>query len=270
MSIADDVLGTAFYYANRPGREPEQRLGDLLGLTARYRADALAARLLRANPRVRSGPFAGMVLPVGGTEGCLAPKLLGCYESELHEPIAARVCAGYHAVINIGCAEGFYAVGLARALPGATVHAFDSDERAQRACRETASANGVADRVEIGGTLDPDGLERLCAALAAKGDVLVVCDIEGAEAELLDPTRAPSLARTDLLVELHPMFVAGCDALITQRFTATHEMARIGQRGRDDGAFPEIGGWSQLDRFLALWEFRPPENDWLSAVRKRA
>ena len=79
-------------------------------------------------------------------------------------------------MIDVGCAEGYYAVGLARMMPGVTVHAFDSQAKARAACAELAARNGVADRIVIGERFEPDGFE------AFKGRrCLVLVDIEGAE-----------------------------------------------------------------------------------------
>src|SRR6478672_6897407 len=63
---------------------------------------------------VQHGPFKGMKYPgVNSVGSALIPKLLGSYERELH-PLIDSICAGqYDQVVDIGCAEGYYAVGLA-------------------------------------------------------------------------------------------------------------------------------------------------------------
>ena len=60
-----------------------------------------------------------------------------------------------------GCAEGYYAVGMARLAPEITVYAYDIEERARIACADLAQRNGVADRVIVGGEFAPDGFEGL-------------------------------------------------------------------------------------------------------------
>src|SRR6202008_1532945 len=103
---------------------------------------------------------------------------------------------GLDDIIDVGCAEGYYAVGLARLAPQATVHAFDIDEAARTACAELARRNGVAERVRIGGAFPPEGFE----AFAGRR-VLVMVDAEGAELDVLRPDLAPSLAGMSLIVE---------------------------------------------------------------------
>lgn len=49
------------------------------------------------------------------------PNLVGSYESELHLQIEQLILERPQVVIDVGCAEGYYAVGLAQRLPDATI-----------------------------------------------------------------------------------------------------------------------------------------------------
>ena len=79
---------------------------------------------------VLAGPFAGMRYETEAVHSMHVPRLLGTYERELHASLERAPGMPYLRVINIGCGEGYYAVGLAMRLPGAHVHAFDSEVRA--------------------------------------------------------------------------------------------------------------------------------------------
>ncbi|MDP6095842.1 MAG: hypothetical protein QGG67_07640 [Gammaproteobacteria bacterium] len=71
------------------------------------------------------------------SEGCFIPKLLGCYEQELHHVANSIAETGYKNVVNIGCAEGYYAVGLTRLLPEEIkTYAYDINPEARRICKE--------------------------------------------------------------------------------------------------------------------------------------
>ena len=72
----------------------------------------------------QSGPFAGMSCISEAICSSLVPKLLGSYESELHQVLNQILETDYQNVIDIGCAEGYYAVGLALRLPNARVYAW--------------------------------------------------------------------------------------------------------------------------------------------------
>jgi hypothetical protein len=85
---------------------------------------------------VSGGPFDGMRLPDIDSWGQdRGSKLLSFYEQELHPTIREIIDWGPDKIINVGCAEGYYAVGLARLSPNALVVAYDTDETAQYACR---------------------------------------------------------------------------------------------------------------------------------------
>jgi methylase of polypeptide subunit release factors len=69
-----------------------------------------------------------------GVCSILVPKLLGSYEAELHPVLDQVIRNNYETIIDVGCAEGYYAVGLALSLPTTHVHAFDIDSRARELC----------------------------------------------------------------------------------------------------------------------------------------
>jgi hypothetical protein len=149
-------------------------------------------------------------------------------------------------------------VGLARRLQGARILARDSNVRAQAFCRPFAEADGFAERVEVGGLFGHSDFD-----ICATGRAVVICDIEGGEVALLDPVAAPGLLRADVLVECHPGLAAGVTERLIARFAATHRITRI-DRKLDDATLPE---WKQelsdLDRLLALWEWRSGPTPWL-------
>lgn len=213
---------------------------------------------------VFAGPFAGMTY-LESAEGALLPRLIGCYEAELHPTLQEMSRAGYRNIIDIGCAEGYYAVGLARLLPACRVYAHDISEAAQHACRALAAVNGVADRVEVGGIFDGHQLARHIAE-----KTLVVCDTEGAEEQILDPAQFPAFAEVDLIVEVHECFKPGLVATLSERFAATHDIEWIWQSLNADRQLPEwLRGLSHLDQILCSWEWRAGPTPW-AVMRSRA
>lgn len=230
-------------------------LQNALRLLAKYRSTLIQNTLVaRHGTTVQAGPFAGMAFVERSTEGCHVPKLLGCYEEELHTVIGDLSSNRYDCLLNIGCAEGYYAVGLKRVLPDIRVCAFDIDESAQRACRSLAARNDV--EIEVGGEFAAENFADF------DGRVLIWCDIEGAEVELLDPVKAPALRRMDLVVELHKTSLGHARDMVPQRFADSHEIDIITARGHD----PELPDFLQelghLDQLLAQWEWRSEPTPW--------
>lgn len=206
---------------------------------------------------VYGGPFAGMTYSQA-TEGATLPRLLGCYEAELHPLLGELNEARHDLVIDIGCAEGYYAVGLAKLLPACTVMGYDLAESARAACGALAKANGVEARVQVERGFEPDTL----SAFAGRR-TLVFCDIEGAEADLLDPARHPYWSRVDLIVEVHECFRKGLVNLISQRFAPTHDIQWISQSPSVRRDLPPwVFGLSHLDQILCTWEWRAGPTPW--------
>jgi hypothetical protein len=241
------------------GEPTAHRLNMALRLLAKWRAGVLENTLVeRSGETILSGPFKGMNYATRTSEGSRNPRLIGSYEASLAPVIEEIVTADYQTVIDIGAAEGYYAVGLALRLPQARVIARDTDEKAHAACAKVAAANGVSERVNIGGAVDHAELGRLI-----QGRTVIICDVEGAEESLLDPIAAPALCAADILVEVHEGMKAGRVDLLIGRFAPTHDIRRI-ERHLDDSGVPAwADGLSDLDRLLLLWEWRSTPTPWL-------
>ncbi len=218
---------------------------------------------------VMAGPFRGMKYIGYSTFGAYIPKLIGTYELELADVIerALRRMPGH--IIDIGGAEGYYAVGLLTRLPDARVTVFEQAEAGRNAMVELAQMNGVSARLDVRDRCSPASLN---ARLAETNASLVIVDVEGYETELLDVTVCPRLKDADLLVEVHDFKVQGCSDLICSRFSDTHRVTVIPQRPRVLSEYPISGAFVSLfPRAVikyALNEFRQRDNWWVWLERK--
>lgn len=199
-----------------------------------------------ARRRVQQGPFRGLRYIPNASGSSLSPKLLGCYEIELAPIVAGLLEIDFDALIDVGAAEGYYAVGFARFSHNApVVTAFEIDPLARRRLRQLARRNGVANRVEIRGAADSDALDQ---ALRGATRPFVLVDVEGYERELLNPERVPGLRISTLLIEAHEFTDKNLVDLLCERFAPTHELFRIEQQPR--GTMKYAGHW--LGRFTAF------------------
>jgi hypothetical protein len=193
---------------------------------------------------VLDGPFSGLRL-VDGFEhniDCPVLKLVGLYERVLWAPLEAAISARPQVVANVGCADGYYAVGLARRLPTSTVYAFDLAKNARAATRRLATLNHAAARIHVHGR---------CRRFPAEVE-LVICDIEGGEYRLLGDPQA--LARSVVIVETHDHVVSGVTRTLAQRFAATHVVECL---DRLVPKLPPTLTWmTESDRRIALDEMR--------------
>jgi hypothetical protein len=206
---------------------------------------------------VIDGPFKGLKYLRFSNGSALLPKLLGSYEKELHPALDEIVRGDYRRIVNIGCAEGYYAVGLALKLPQAEICAFEIDLAAQDRCRQLAELNGVFGRLKLQGACTVQALRPL-----ADPRTLIVCDCEGAEMDLLDPEKVPGLLQTDLLVELHDFIDPRISETLFRRFKSSHRIRTIASTDRTPAAYPILASLQPKDQSLALEEFRPGPMEW--------
>jgi hypothetical protein len=220
--------------------------------------------LERTGGNVQAGPFRGMKVTAQSCwgDGDLTPKLLGVYEEELHDILLDAIQKNYEAIVNIGSAEGFYAVGLALRCQSATVYAYDSNAASAAILRGNAELNEVAaNRIRLEGACTAEHL----IALAREYDRLfVLCDCEGFETTLFsnsDLTHA--LRNSDVLVECHDFVDSRCTPTVFGAFWNTHLIDVIYTGSRNPSKFAILSGLSDIERWTAVCENRPRLMNWL-------
>jgi hypothetical protein len=239
----------------------DQSLKEILRIVVRLWRSDIATAVFRSNAGiVASGPFAGMTLLPVSPSGGLTPMLLGCYEAELHPAIAKAVARNPKLVVNIGCGEGYYAIGMARLLPQARVYAFDNSPEAQDICKRAAIANHVGDRLVVSGKCEIDLMRPIIVKFERP---LLVVDCEGAELELLDQMRLPELSNCDMLIECHEHIKPRITQTLKERFSESHDIEDVVEGPRDSNQFACLRNRSSFDRWLAISEARPITMNWL-------
>lgn len=209
------------------------------------------------NGVVQAGPFKGMQMypDTAWPETNRSAMLLGFFEQELQAEIEREIARlgtmPNPRVVNVGCAEGYYAVGLARRLPHARVHAFDVDARAMTITRKNAEVNRV--------TLAEATLDE-----ALNDADLVVMDCEGGEFSYLDPVRYPGVGKATIIVELHPDRKLGrIDERLNAWYRDTHAARLVAEGGRDPNSSSLLWRYSSFERWLAVCENRPCLMNWV-------
>lgn len=173
--------------------------------------------------KVIGGPFQGM--EYGKTSSfCSAyyPKILGTYEMELIPVINEYLEKGYCHIVDIGAADGFYAVGFALKSPKSKIIAYEQSPRARKQLGILARTNGVQDSIEIRERCE----RRDMMSLPATSGLLIV-DCEGYEEVLLDDPVIKELKDWDFLIETHDGFSRGVTRKLIERFKPTHNVTVI-------------------------------------------
>lgn len=218
---------------------------------------------------VRNGPFKGMEYPTSVSTGSTYfSKILGSYERELHETLQKVATRRYSVIVDVGCAEGYYAVGLGRLFPDARVLAYDTNATARELCAAMAEHNGVA--VEVGGFLDRDALLELDLGARA----LIVLDCEGYERELVDDALAGRLSNHDFLIECHDQVHIDITQKMQEAFADSHDSYVV--HSVDDISkaydydYPELEGCDLTTKRHLLAEGRPVTQRWHVAISRAA
>lgn len=170
---------------------------------------------------IQAGPFKGMIYPESAAHGsALMAKLLGTYENEIAAAITTLLSPQTRLVVDVGAAEGYYAVGFALRCPQAMIHAYDTAEEARRLCQQMAEANGVIDRVKVHSLC---GTQDLMALPDQSGTVIII-DCEGGEVGLVTPEVAGHLKRAHFVVECHDHLVPGAFETVRTALQSTHHL----------------------------------------------
>jgi hypothetical protein len=176
-------------------------------------------------------------------------KLLGTYEQEIHHAFTAALARGISTFIDVGCADGYYAVGMPYADHSVTTYAFDLSRDARDLCAEVARTNALESHVQIRRRFSAASLDTVDPAGA-----LMLCDIEGAEQTLFDTRLVERLAQTTVIIEVHEHTDPGLSAKLQTEFATSHEVTVVSQVPRE-----AVGGLAPI----AFAEFRSPELHWL-------
>jgi len=176
-----------------------------------------------ARKQVLAGPFQGMLY--GDAEAfcsALPPKLLGSYERELACEITRAIDSGFDLIVDVGAADGYYAVGFALKMPGAEIIAYEQEARARKELAKLANANGVRDRITIRDRCESSDL----FMLPVSGGLLIV-DCEGFEEELLSQDVIEHLRNWEFIIETHDGYSNEITKRLASRFEATHKVVTI-------------------------------------------
>jgi hypothetical protein len=189
-------------------------------------------QIVRTHPPLREaleqrvildGPFKGM--KYGQTKAlcsALYPKLLGTYEHELAAAFDAALARRPPLVVDVGAADGYYAVGFAFRDPSTRVIAYDQDPRARAELAKLAALNGVGERIEIRGRCEPAELGAI-----KEPEGLMIVDCEGFEEYALSEENIARVRGWEFIIETHDGFSPGITKRLINRFKATHRVEVI-------------------------------------------
>ena len=220
---------------------------------------------ISASKKVNQGVFQGMLLDGRSVGSVSLAKYFGTYELELEPVFRDWSRTAFQTVVDVGAAEGYYAVGCALLWKSTNVIAFETEQEGRTLILGNAIMNHVDNRISIRGKCDPDDLN---AALTGDRPQLVIMDVEGYEDELLNPLRVAALKTAHIMVEIHDFIDSDIAAKIAARFVGSHSIVEIWSRDRTPRDFAGFSNsvfrwflWPYLKQFAD--EGRPGPMRWL-------
>ena len=202
--------------------------------------------------KVLNGAFKGLQYPsLDITESALVPKIVGSYEYQLQPWLHRIINTSYSDIIDIGSAEGYYAVGLAKRMPNTVVHCYDINEKDIEFSKQMAKVNNVSNL-----TWNAFCNENTLLNFAYRGKTLIICDCEGYELELFTKTVADKCKRVDFLIELHDVINPVISSQILSIFQYTHTFNVVNNKDVDYGMLTGLQKLSSKEKEFALFEHR--------------
>lgn len=218
--------------------------------------------------KVGHGPFKGLKLlkTTYWAPTDKASMVLGLYEQGILNEL--NLLKGkYKVLIDIGAADGYYAIGALIGGICEKAYCFELNEEGQSSIRQTAILNDVSSNVTIFGGAN-NTFYNLIPEFDRNPSILLV-DIEGAEFDLLTEDVFSIFKQSIVFIELHDWFYKDRNEKIKSlfaRFSKTHTAYEISYGSRNPDDFPELADLCDDDRWLLCSEGRAKTMKWLKLV----
>jgi hypothetical protein len=202
---------------------------------------------------ILSGPFKGMIWnPSNVSWGDdVASQLLGIYEEEISDAIYESISTNPSTIINLGCADGYYLIGLALQIKNAKAIGVDISQSAINSSLENAKINNV--EVEM----------FLETPMNLPDNSLWLVDVEGAEKEIMDPVIRPELLTATMIIEIHNHEDPEIESVIRNRFNKTHSITKFSSGGRNPNKFDFLTRQKDSIKWSIVSEGRFSFQEWL-------
>jgi hypothetical protein len=209
--------------------------------------------------KIAHGPMKGVQLVADAWWGApdKASMLLGLYEQEVLDALIGDLRKDRPVFIDVGAADGYYAVGLAKGGFYKKCYCFEISEKGRTTIAENARQNDVAGRINIFGAADAHSFRQVPEADLSQAVILI--DVEGAEFDILTDECLRQLARSILVIEIHnwtPDF-PGKYYRFLRWASAYFDISILPRKVRDLTGLTELDDFTDDNRYLICSEGRP-------------
>ena len=223
---------------------------------------------------IQRGLFKGMKLcdQQFWGQGEKANKILGIYEYEVQRLIE-RISKAHsiYTLIDIGGADGFYAVGALFSKLVNRVITYEQSALGRESIREHAKLNSIDDGLQINPSASSHVIMSLLSEKNVVPPLLIIIDIEGHEYDLLSRALLEKMRHCHVIIEIHDRFIKDKTAkevalpfrdfslsqeMLFKSANQTHKVHVIPECKKDISEFKIFDGWSSYSKALLTSESR--------------
>ena len=212
------------------------------------------------NNTVQEGPFKGMIISEDQFwgPGDKASKILGLYEKEIQDLInQIQEKNNFPTFIDIGGADGFFAVGSVKNNLFKNCEVFEISKRGRLAIEKSAIKNNVNDQISIKGEAN----EKILSSIENINNSVILCDIEGSEYDLFSENLIKNMHPSNVIIEIHKNPDISLNEF-EDKFKNLFSINKITQEPRSLKGFGELKNFNDNNRALLASEGRSCIQEW--------
>jgi len=219
------------------------------------------------NNTVQEGPFKGMIISEDQFwgPGDKASKILGLYEKEIQDLInQIQEKNNFPTFIDIGGADGFFAVGSVKNNLFKNCEVFEISKRGRLAIEKSAIKNNVNDQISIKGEAN----EKILSSIENINNSVILCDIEGSEYDLFSENLIKNMHPSNVIIEIHNNSNISLNEF-EDKFKNFFSITKIAQEPRSLKSFGELKNFNDNNRALLASEGRSGVPEWWHLTPKK-
>lgn len=221
--------------------------------------------LIKYNSRVKYGPFKNLILDKDSwwAKFDLISQILGTYEENVVNYVLSKREETKELFVNIGAADGYFAVGFAFSGLFENIYAYEISRDARNKIRENAIRNNCINKINIKNEANIYSFMEIEKSFKSG---MILIDIEGSEYDLLDQKMFSILKNFHLIVEMHPFLVNDGFLKNERLLLDAKKYFNVDISFRKNYSpckFKELAKFSEDEQLLALSEGRSEKTEWL-------
>ncbi|MDB4279978.1 hypothetical protein N9862_01015, partial [bacterium] len=204
-----------------------------------------------------------------------ASKYLGVYELEVQECIVnlqKKKKSKKKYLINLGAGEGYHPISLLKKNFFNRAILYEMDKQGQDLIKKNSNDNKVSKQIKISGQAKINFLNDYYFKDLRLNDCFFLFDIEGDEFKLLNKENILKLKKSNLLIELHPMYQVNGKRqnknILIKKLEKFFKIEILTTTYRDLSPFKFLDSMSDLEKWMLVSEGRPEKMEWLVCVPK--